>query len=151
VTDELLHLSPAIADPQQVAAGNPNRPGDADLGPLEPLPQAPQSRYPAAAHPGPMNPEDNRRLSVYPHAEVEPIAHIGPSGPSRDTGDQGRDGRVIRAGSRSEPARQGRGEVEASIPVMAMAHQRTRGRVRRRTWRNLAATAMSDLPRPKAR
>src|ERR1700693_5987830 len=33
----------------------------------------------------------------------------------------------------------GEGEVEPSIPVMAMAHQRTRGRVRRRAWRNLAA------------
>src|SRR5690242_18930128 len=62
VIDELLHLSPAITDPQEVAAGNPNWPGDADLRPLEPLPQAPQSRYPAAAHPGPMNPEDNRRF-----------------------------------------------------------------------------------------
>src|SRR3954447_13885125 len=109
VIDELLDLSPTISDPQEVAAGNPNRPSDADLRPLEPLPQAPQSRYPAAADPGPMNPEDNRRLSVYPHVEVEPTAHVCPSGPSRDAGDQGRDGRVIWAGSRSEPARQGRG------------------------------------------
>jgi hypothetical protein len=36
------------------------------LRPLEPLPQAPQSRYPAAPDPGPMNPEDNRGISVYP-------------------------------------------------------------------------------------
>ena len=107
--DELLNLSPTISDPQEVASGNPNRPSDADLRPLEPLPQAPQSRYPAAADPGPMNPEDNRRLSVYPHVEVEPTANVCPSGPSRDAGDQGRDGRVIWAGSRSEPARQGRG------------------------------------------
>jgi hypothetical protein len=99
VTDELLNLSPTITDPQEVAAGNPNRPSDADLRPLEPLPQAPQSRYPAAAHPGPMNPEDNRRLSVYPHIEVEPTADVCPSGPSRDAVDQGRDGRVIWAGS----------------------------------------------------
>src|SRR5580765_7650628 len=106
---ELLNLSPTISDPQEVAAGNPNRPSDADLRPLEPLPQAPQSRYPAAADPGPMNPEDNRRLSVYPHVEVEFTANVCPSGPSRDAGDQGRDGRVIWAGSRSEPARQGRG------------------------------------------
>ena len=56
-----------------------------------------------------MNPEDKRRLSVYPHVEVEPTADVCPSGPSRDAGDQGRDGRIIRAGSRSEPARQGRG------------------------------------------
>ena len=56
-----------------------------------------------------MNPEDNRRLSVYPHVEVEPTADVCPSGPSRDAGDQGRDGRIIWAGSRSEPARQGRG------------------------------------------
>jgi hypothetical protein len=79
------------------------------LRPLEPLPQAPQSRYPAAADPGPMNPEDNWRLSVYPHVEVELTADVCPSGPSRDAGDQGRDGRVIWAGSRPEPARQGRG------------------------------------------
>src|SRR4029453_18508442 len=109
VIDELLNLSPTISDPEEVAAGNPNRPSDADLRPLEPLPQAPQSRYPAAADPGPMNPEDNRRLSVYPHVEVEPTANVCPSGPARDAGDQGRDGRVIWAGSRSEPTRQGRG------------------------------------------
>src|SRR6478736_4982283 len=107
--DELLNLSPTTIDPQEVAAGNPDRPGDADLRPPEPLPQAPQSRYPAAADPGPVNPEDNRRLSVYPHVEVEPTANVRPSGPSRDACDQGRDGRVIWAGSRSEPARQGRG------------------------------------------
>jgi hypothetical protein len=46
-----------------------------------------------------MNPEDNRRLSVYPHIEVEPTADVCPSGPSRDAVDQGRDGRVIWAGS----------------------------------------------------
>src|SRR5690348_15028802 len=34
VIDELLNLGPAISDPQQVAAGNPNRLGDADLRPL---------------------------------------------------------------------------------------------------------------------
>src|ERR1035437_9393457 len=109
VIDELLNLSPTISDPQEVAAGNPSRPSDADLRPLEPLPQAPQSRYPAAADPGPMNPEDNRRLSVYPPVEGELTAEVCPSGPSRDAVDQGRDGRVIWAGSRSEPARQGRG------------------------------------------
>src|SRR5579862_1055476 len=108
-SDQRLNLSPAISDPQQVAAGNPDRPGDADVRPLEPLPQAPQSRYPAAADPGPVNPQDNRRLSVYPHVEVELTANVCPSGPSRDAVDQGRDGRVIWAGSRSEPARQGRG------------------------------------------
>ena len=108
VIDELLKLSPTISDPQEVAAGNRNRPSDADLRPLEPLPQAPQSRDPAAADPGPVNPEDNRRLSVYPHVEVEPTANVCPSGPPRDAGDQGRDSRVIWAGSRSEPARQGR-------------------------------------------
>jgi hypothetical protein len=31
-------------------------------------------------------------------------------------------------------------EVEASISVMAVAHQPTQGRLRRRAWRNLAAT-----------
>jgi hypothetical protein len=55
-----------------------------------------------------MNPEDNRRLSVYPQVEVEPTANVCPSGPSRDAGDQGRDGRIIWAGSRSKPARQAR-------------------------------------------
>ena len=108
VIDELLHLSPTISGPQHVAAANRNRLSDADLRPLEPLPQAPQSRYPAAPHPGPMNPEDNRRLSVYPHVEVEPTAKVRPSGPSRDAVDQGRDGRIIWAGSGSKPARQGR-------------------------------------------
>src|ERR1700733_7535353 len=108
VIDELLKLGPTISDPQEVAAGNRNRPSDADLRPLEPFPQAPQSRHPAAADPG-VNPEDNRRLSVYPHVEVELTADVCPSGPSRDAGDQGRDGRVIWAGSGSEPARQGRG------------------------------------------
>jgi hypothetical protein len=42
-----------------------------------------------------MNPEDNRRLSVYPHVEVEPTADVCPSGPARDAVDQGRDGRII--------------------------------------------------------
>ena len=83
-----------------------------------------------------MNPEDNRRVSVYPHVEVERTADVCPSGPARDAGDQGRDGRVIWAGSRSNQRGKGGGEVETSIPVMAMAHQRTRGRVRRRAWRN---------------
>src|SRR6478672_11298788 len=36
------------------------------------------------------------------------------------------------------------GEVEASTPVMAMAHQRTRGKVFRRTWPNLAATQLDQ-------
>jgi len=56
-----------------------------------------------------MNPEDNRLLSVYPHVEVERAANVCPSGLARDAGDQGRDGRIIFAGSRSEPARQPRG------------------------------------------
>src|SRR3984957_8931919 len=108
VIDELLKLSPTISDPQEVIAGNRNRPSDADLRPLEPFPQAPQSRDSPAADPGPVNPEDHRRLSVYPQVEVEPTADVCPSGPARDAGDQGRDGRVIWAGSRSEPARQRR-------------------------------------------
>src|SRR6202044_4281485 len=103
-----LKLSPTISDPQQVAAGNRNRPGDADLRPLEPFPQAPQSRDSPAADPGPVNPEDNRRLSVYPQVEVEFTADVCPSGPARDAVDQGRDSRIIWAGSRSKPARQGR-------------------------------------------
>src|SRR6478752_2007281 len=76
VIDELLDLGPTISDPQEVAAGNPNRPSDADLRLLKPLPQAPQSRYSAAGGPGPMDPEDNRRLSVYPHFEVERTANV---------------------------------------------------------------------------
>ena len=97
--DELLKLSPKISDPQEVAAGNPNRPSDAELLPLEPLPQAPQSRNPAVADPGPVNPEDNRRLSVYPHVEVEPTANVCPSGPSRGRGRSRPRRRVIWAGS----------------------------------------------------
>jgi len=89
VIDELLGLSPAISDPKEVDAGNQGRPGDADLRPLKPLPQAPQSRYPAAADPGPVNPEDNWRLSAYPHVEVELTADVCPSGPARDAVDQG--------------------------------------------------------------
>src|SRR5580704_17031387 len=109
VIDELLKLSPTISDPQEVAARNRNGPSDADLRPLEPFPQAPQSRDSPAADPRSVNPEDNRRLSVYPHVEVERTADVCPSGPARDAVDQGRDGRVIWAGSRSKPARQGRG------------------------------------------
>src|SRR6476469_10360180 len=78
VIDELLDLSPTISDPQEVAAGDRNRPSDADLCPLEPLPQAPQCRYPAAADPRPVNTEDNRRLRVDPHVEVEPTADVCP-------------------------------------------------------------------------
>src|SRR3954464_14363973 len=95
VTDELLNLRPTVSDPQQVAAGDRNRPSDADLRPLEPLPQTPQSRYPPAADPGPMNPEESRRLSVYPQVEVELTADVRPSGPARDAVDQRRDGRII--------------------------------------------------------
>src|SRR5262245_10749736 len=109
VIDELLKLSPTISDPQEVAAGNRNRPSDADLRLLEPFPQAPHSRDPPAADPGPVNPEDNRRLRVYPQVEVEPTADVCPSVPVRDAVDQGRDGRIIWAGSSSKPARQGRG------------------------------------------
>jgi hypothetical protein len=76
VIDELVKLSPTISDPQEVAAGNRNRPSDADLGPLEPFPQAPQPRDAPAADPGPVNPEDNRRLSVYPQVEVQPTADV---------------------------------------------------------------------------
>src|SRR5262245_15218121 len=93
VIDELLDLRPTISDPQNVGAGSLNRPSDADLRPLEPIPQAPQSRYPAAADPGPMNPEHDRRLSVNPHVEVEPTADVCPSGPSSEAGDEGRHGR----------------------------------------------------------
>jgi hypothetical protein len=105
VIDELLELGPTIGDPQQIAAADRDRLSDADLRPLEPLPQAPQSRHPPAADPGPMNPENNRWLSVYPHVEVELTADVYPCGPARNAVDQGRDGRIVCAGSRSEPAR----------------------------------------------
>jgi hypothetical protein len=36
-----------------------------------------------------VNPEDNRRLGVYSHVEVEPTADVRPSGPARDAVDQG--------------------------------------------------------------
>jgi hypothetical protein len=36
-----------------------------------------------------VNPEDNRRLSVYPQVEVETPADVCPSGPERDPVDQG--------------------------------------------------------------
>lgn len=118
--DELLDLSPTISDPHQVAVGNPDRPGDADLRPLEPFPQAPQSRDPPAAYPGPVNPEDNRRVGVYPHIEVEPTADVCPSRPARDAVDQaetaGSSGLALGPNQRGK----GGGEVEASIPVMAM-------------------------------
>ena len=87
-----------------------------------------------------MNPEDNRRLSVYPHVEVERTAVSAHPAP--------RATRAIRAEMAGSSALalgpnqrgKGGGEVEASIPIMAIAHQRTRGRARRRAWRNLAAT-----------
>jgi hypothetical protein len=50
---------------------------------------AAQSRYPAAPDPRPMNPEDNRRLSVYPQLAVERTSDVRPFGPARDAGDQG--------------------------------------------------------------
>src|SRR5207302_922298 len=102
------NLSPTISDPEEVAAGDRNRPSDPDLCPLEPLSQAPQSRYPPAADPGPMNPEDNRRLSIYPHVEVECAANVCPFGFARDAGDSGRReernrGAQIRTGDLSDP------------------------------------------------
>ena len=140
VIDELLKLSPTTSDAQEVAAGNRNRPGDADLRPLEPLPQAPQPRDPAAAGPGPVNPEDDRRLSVDPHVEVELASDVCPSGPCATrairTETAGSSGLALGPNQRGK----GGGEVEASIPLMALAHQRTRGRVRRRARRNRAAT-----------
>jgi hypothetical protein len=108
VIDVLLELSPTTGDPQEVAAGNANRPSDADVRPLEPLPQAPQSRYPSAANPRPVYPKDKRRLSVDPHVEVERTTDVRPAGPSGDASDQCRNGRIICAGSRPEPARQRR-------------------------------------------
>ena len=149
VIDELLNLSPTISDPQEVAAGNPNRPSDADLRPLEPLPQAPQSRYPPAADPGPVNPEDKGGSVSMRTLRLNPppmSAHPAP----RAT----RSMRAETAGSAAlalGPNQRGKGggEVEASMPVMAMAHQRTRGRVRGRAWRNLCSDAMTaGTPQP---
>src|SRR5262245_28643782 len=107
VIDELVELSPTISDPQEVAAGTRKRPSDADLRRLEPFPQAPQSRDPPAADPGPVHPKDNRRLNVHPQVEIQRTADVCPSRSVRDAVDQGRDGRIIRAGSRSKPPRQG--------------------------------------------
>jgi hypothetical protein len=104
VTDELLKLGPAITGPQEDSAGNPNRPRDADLRPPEPLPQAPQSRYPPAADPGPVNPEDKRRLSVYPHVEVELTADVCPSG-------------LLGQAHTGRASRQGAGQVTGLTPA----------------------------------
>src|SRR3954468_6567196 len=147
VIDELLKLSPTISDPQEVAAGNRNRPSDADLRPLEPFPQAPQSRNPPATDPGPVNPEDNRRLSVYPQVEVEPTADVRPSGPVRDAVDQGRDGRIIWAGSRPKPARQGRGRGRSFDSGHGNGPPAHPGKVPRRKWPNLAATPLDPRRR----
>src|SRR5690348_12650828 len=76
VVEEFLELSPTISDSQEVAAGDRNRLSDPNMRPLEPLSQAPQSRNPPAADPGPVNPEDNGWLSVYPHVEVERAADV---------------------------------------------------------------------------
>src|SRR4051794_20756455 len=72
VVHELLAPSQTISDPHEVEPENRNRPGDADLRRLEASPHPPQSRNPPAADPGPVDAEDNRRLSVYPQGEVEP-------------------------------------------------------------------------------
>lgn len=42
-----------------------------------------------------MNPEDNRRLSVYPDVEVERTADVGPAVPARDAADETRDGWIV--------------------------------------------------------
>src|SRR5262245_24239899 len=47
---------------------------------------------------------------------------------------------ALRPNQRGNPE----GEVEASTLVMAMAHQRTRGKVPPRTWPNLAATPLDQ-------
>src|SRR4051812_16183583 len=91
-----------------------------------------------------MNPEDNRRLSVYPRVGVDPTADVCPSGPARDAVDQGRDGRVIWAGSRSEPARQGRGRgrsFNSGHGNGPPAHPR---KGPGRTWPNLVATPLDQ-------
>jgi len=73
-----------------------------------------------------MNPEDNRRLTINPYVEIELTADVCPTGPARDAGDQGRDGRIGYACSRPEPARQIRRRSRGS----GSGHRR-----------NLAATA----------
>src|SRR5687767_1727619 len=64
VIDELLKLSPTTSDPQEVAAGNRNRPGDADLRPLETM------RANSTAS----------RASRAPASRVSPEAHQPPAG-----------------------------------------------------------------------
>jgi hypothetical protein len=81
VIDELLELGPTASDPQEIASGALNRERGADLRPGEPLPQAPQSGYPATTGPRPVNPEHKRRLRVYPHVEVQRTTEIRPAGP----------------------------------------------------------------------
>jgi hypothetical protein len=115
VIDELFDLGPTIGDPQEVAAGDREWPRDADMRPQKSFAQAPQSRDTAAADPGPVHPEDHRRLSVYPHIEIERTADVCPPDPTRDAVDQGRDGRIISAGSRSIPARERGSPLHGSI------------------------------------
>lgn len=64
-----------------------------------------------------MNPEDNRGLGVYPDVEVEDTAQVRPSGAARDALDQGRDGRLVEAGSGPEPVRLRRVRVGSFDPV----------------------------------
>lgn len=87
VTDELLGLGPATGDPKKIPAGNAYWLRDTDLRAPETLPQALKSLYPSAADPGAVNAQDERRLSVYPHVEVELTAEVCPIGPSGDLGD----------------------------------------------------------------
>jgi hypothetical protein len=56
VTDELLKLGPAITGPQEVAAGNPNRPRDADLRPPRAAPAGAAVPLPARGGPGACEP-----------------------------------------------------------------------------------------------
>jgi hypothetical protein len=132
VIDELLDLSPTISDPQEVGAGNRNRPSDADLRLLEPFPQAPETRDPPAADPGPVNRRTTggsasiRRLRLNPppmsaHPVPRAMRSISPE-------TAGSSGLALGPNQRGKAG----AEVAASIPVTAMAHRRTpRGRP---TW-----------------
>ena len=55
-----------------------------------------------------MNPEDHQRVRVDPHVEVEPTANVCPSGASRTRSISAETAGSSWAGSRSEPAWQGR-------------------------------------------
>jgi hypothetical protein len=130
VVDELFEFSPTVTDPHDVAAHRWNWPSDANSFVLEPLAESSQTKNSAASRPGPVNPEDDWRLSVNPHVEVERTTDVHPTRAAREAGDQGGDGRVIRARSGPKPTRQRRarrGIVESGHFAWRQSLPPTRG------------------------